>query len=310
MKKLIIFIFCFIICVDIIDNKFLNNELYNYIKTFINKDQYNIVINENKLNNGKYKYNEFSTHVRSTTDFFPKNKDELLNMYYTFLNNGLNDFTYYCDKNYSTCIDDIKDASNDANIFSYINQLVHPYNSFEEINSKYNGVTKRVDIIISKKYSDDDIIKIDNKINEICNKININRYDSIKDKIKAFHDYIADNSVYDRNKESGNSNYHSDSAIGTLFEGYSICSGYSDTMAIFLSKLGLDNVKVITDKHVWNAVKIDNKWYHIDLTWDDPVILNGGNTISHDYFLITSDQIYIKDKTQHKYDKDLYDFLN
>ena len=81
-------------------------------------------------------------------------------------------------------------------------------------------------------------------------------------------------------------------------------------MAIFLTKLGLDNVKVITDKHVWNAVKIDDKWYHIDLTWDDPVVLNGSDTILYDYFLITSDELLKKDLSQHKYDKDLYDFLN
>ena len=310
MKKLIIFVFCLIICVDIIDNRFLDNKIYSYIKSFINEEHYNSVINKNKLNNGKYKYNEFSSHVKSTNDFFPKSKNELLNMYYTFLNSGLTDFTYYCDKTYSTCIDDIKEISNDANTFSYINQLVHPYNSFSEINSKYNLVTKRVDIIIDKKYSDDDIANIDNEINRICNKININKYDSVRDKIKAFHDYIADTNDYDRLKESNNSDHNSDSAIGTLFEGYSICSGYSDTMAIFLNKLGLDNIKVITDKHVWNAVKIDNKWYHIDLTWDDPVILNGGNTISHEYFLITSDELQKKDITQHNYDKELYDFLN
>ena len=53
--------------------------------------------------------------------------------------------------------------SNDANIFSYINQLVHPYNSFKEINSRYNKLTKRVDIKIQKKYSKEDIEKISGK---------------------------------------------------------------------------------------------------------------------------------------------------
>ena len=310
MKKIIVFILCLIIATDIIDSMFLNNTTYNLIKDFINKDYYTIVINKNVLKNGKYKYSEFSNHVKSTDDFFPNNKDELLNMYYTFLNNGLSDFTYYCDKNYSTCIDDIKEISNDANVFSYINQLIHPYNSFKEINSKYNTVTKRVDIDITKKYSEEDINKIDKRINDISNDLNINSYNSLRDKIKVFHDYIAKTNKYDKFKEINKSEYNSDTAIGTLFEGYSICSGYSDTMAIFLTKLGLDNVKVITDKHVWNAVKIDDKWYHIDLTWDDPVVLNGSDTILYDYFLITSDELLKKDLSQHKYDKDLYDFLN
>ena len=198
----------------------------------------------------------------------------------------------------------------DANVFSYVNQLVHPYNSFKEINSKYNKITRRVDIQIQKKYSDDDIKKIDNKMNQIINDLNINNYSNVRDKIRVFHDYIASINKYDKKKEYGSSNYNSETAIGTLFEGYSICSGYSDTMAIFLNKLGLDNIKVITDKHAWNAVKLDGNWYHIDLTWDDPIVSDGSDIISHNYFLLTTNELLRKDITEHKFDENLYDFLN
>ena len=226
------------------------------------------------------------------------------------MNNGFDDFTYYCDITYKDCLDDINDLSKETETFTYLNQFVHPFNSFKTINSKYIGLFKRVDVEIQKKYSKNDIDKINNKINDIINSKNINSYDSVTDKIKVFHDYLADTNKYDKDKETKTSSYHSDTAIGTLFEGYSTCSGYSDAMAIFLTKLGLENVKVITDKHAWNAVKINNKWYHIDLTWDDPIVTNGGDIISHEYFLISTDQLLKNDITQHNFDRDLYSFLN
>ena len=309
MKRLITYILIFIVSFDTIDKICFDGIIENNIKKYFYKNNFKLVINDKALNKNKYQYSDFSETIKSTTDFSPKNKTDLLNIYYTFLNYGLDNFTYYCDISYSNCINDIKEISNDANIFSYINQLVHPYNSFKEINSKYNKITRRVDIEIEKKYSDEDINKIDKKIDDIINSQNINNYDKVEDKIRVFHDYLANTNVYDKNKENKTSTYNSDTAIGTLFEGYSVCSGYSDTLSIFLNKLGVDNVKVITDKHAWNAVKLNNQWYHIDLTWDDPIVSDGSNIISHDYFLLTTHDLLVKDSFEHNYNRDDYSFL-
>lgn len=310
MKKFIILILCIIISLDIIDNRYLNNNISNYLKHFFTYKDFNVSIDINALNNNKYKYKEFGNKVKSTTNFYATSEDDLLNIYYTFLNNGFDDFTYYCDYKYSDCLSDIKKISENEKTFSYINHIVHPYYTFKTINSKYINLNRRVDININKKYSKKDIEKIENKMNEIINNLNINSYDSLNEKIKVFHDYLVDNNIYDKNKEVGTSKYHSDSAIGTLFEGYSVCSGYSDTMGIFLNKLGLDNVIVVTDNHAWNAVKINNNWYHIDITWDDPIVSDGSNMISHNYFLLTTNELLKKDTTQHNFDRNLYDFLN
>ena len=310
MKKLILFFVFLIVTFNIIDNVFLNNTIKNSIISYFNKNSdFNLVINENSVKNNKYYYNDLGSDVKTTTNFYPSNKKELLNVYYTFLNSGFDNFIYYCNINYSECFNDIKEISEDANTFSYINQLVHPYNSFKEINSKYNKLIRRVDIETKKKYTDDDITKIDNKIDEIVNTLNINNTDDIKTKILLFHDYLANSNKYDKAKEYNNSTYNSDTAIGPLFEGYSICSGYSDAMAIFLNRLGLENIKIITEKHTWNAVKINNVWYHIDITWDDPIVTNGEDIITHDYFLITTDELLKKDLSEHNFDKGLYSFI-
>ena len=119
-------------------------------------------------------------------------------------------------------------------------------------------------------------------------------------KILTIHDYIINNTKYDvtRNNE-GNSIYKSYIAYGPLIEGYATCNGYTDAMALFLEKLNVPNFKVAmtpdensdTEGHVWNAVLIDNKWLHLDLTWDDPVSSDGTDYLQHKYFLITTNQL-------------------
>ncbi|MBP3635787.1 MAG: hypothetical protein J6J17_04990 [Bacilli bacterium] len=307
MKKFIIFIICLIICLPIIDDIFFNDKIYNYlINEYFNKN-YNIVTNVNALKPNEYVYTEYSSFVKSTDNFYPKNKNELLNIYYTALNNDYNEFSYYCDSKYQNCFNDIEDLSKDLKTFSYLNQLVHPFNSFKTIESNY--INKRVDVKIEKKYSNNDIKKINDELNDIINKLNINAYSNINDKIKLFHDYLASINKYDKNKENSTSTYNSDSAVGALFEGYAVCSGYTDAMAIFLNMLNLENVRVITDKHAWNAVKIDDIWYHIDLTWDDPITNTNEDIIQHDYFLISTDELLSKNDGEHNFSTIIYDFI-
>ena len=119
-------------------------------------------------------------------------------------------------------------------------------------------------------------------------------------KILTIHDYIINNTKYDvERNNNGTSNYHSYLAYGPLLEGYATCNGYTDAMALFLEKLNIPNFKVAktpdptndTEGHVWNAVYLDNKWLHLDLTWDDPVSNDGQDYLQHKYFLITTEQL-------------------
>ena len=124
------------------------------------------------------------------------------------------------------------------------------------------------------------------------------------------NDYIANSNHYDKEMaENEKSNYHSDTAIGTLFEGMSICSGYTDTMSIFLNKLNIINTRIATEKHVWNAIYLDNKWLHLDLTWDDPLTSDGSDIIQYDYYLLSTDELLDKEDNEHNFNKEVYNFL-
>ena len=77
-------------------------------------------------------------------------------------------------------------------------------------------------------------------------------------------------------------------------------------MAIFLNRLKLNNYKIASSNHIWNYVKLNDQWYHLDLTWDDPVSTSGENILTHNFFLITSANLEQKATTQHDYDKNIY----
>ena len=98
--------------------------------------------------------------------------------------------------------------------------------------------------------------------------------------------------------------YKSNTAIGVLLEGYGICSGYSDAMGIFLDKLGIDNYKISNDTHIWNLVKVNNKWLHIDLTWDDPIYEQNLNRDT--YFLITTAELEKLNDNTHSFNKTVF----
>lgn len=102
------------------------------------------------------------------------------------------------------------------------------------------------------------------------------------DKIKAIHDYIIEMVSYDQSL----SRY---TAYNAFADKSAVCLGYAAAAYRMFTDAGIE-CRIIsgfagTDEHVWNIVKLDGKWYNIDLTWDDPISESGENIISYDYFL-------------------------
>ena len=77
-------------------------------------------------------------------------------------------------------------------------------------------------------------------------------------------------------------------------------------MQLFLEKLNIESYKVMSEKHVWNAVFYNGEWLHLDLTWDDPVTNTGQQLLIHDYFLINTNKLESLKIKQHNYDKNVY----
>lgn len=265
----------------------------------------------------EYKKNDDFLFVQNTNDFVPLSYNDLLNIFYTITNSGFEKFTFYCPSEYENCLNDIGTISNDPELLTYINNFVHPYNGFSNIQTVISE-SGEINVTVNYLYTDEEINEINNSVEQIYNSI-ITPEMSDYDKIKTIHDYIINHSKYDVDRNTNNeSGYISYKAYGPLIQGYATCSGYTDAMAIFLEKMNIKNYKIATELmqedvsgHVWNAVYIDNEWVHLDLTWDDPVSDDGKDYLQHKYFLISTAKLETADKgevvvKEHIFNKRIY----
>lgn len=122
-------------------------------------------------------------------------------------------------------------------------------------------------------------LELFDKYCDILGTCTSNSYSAYENEL-AIHDYLVSNIEYGEGEEGDKGAY------GALIEGKAICSGYTEAFKTLMDMLGIEN-KVINGRtngedHGWNMVKLDGEWYHVDVTWDDPV--DGNETISHKYF--------------------------
>ena len=278
--------------------------LYNLYRTYFINENKNVTLTASNDYTRDYDFN----YVQLTDNFSPNNYQDLLNIYYTVLNSGVEEFSFYCTDEYSSCIDDVDSLANNQKVLSTINNFVHPFNSFRHLETSYDDYGK-VTLKIEHIYSNSDIKLIEAKVKEVESEI-WNNSMSNEDKIKEAHNYIINNSKYDKDRSDNNIvRYKSDTAYGTLLEGYSLCGGYTDAMELFLEDMGIKSYKISSENHVWNAVNLDNTWYHLDLTWDDPITTDGSDILEYNFFLITTSELNELENEQHNYDKNVYNEL-
>ncbi len=280
---------------------YYNKEKIMTFYASVLKDRSNIKLEYKNDYHKEANYN----YVQLTNKFIVDNKKELLNVYYTVIDSGVKEFTFFCGDDYKNCIDDVMLLADDQQTLSNVNAFVHPYNSFESIMTTYDTLG-RITIEINKIYDNDTITTINTKVKEIMNKIVGNETDKRKI-IKLVHDYIVNSTKYDSDKADNKiTRYASNTAYGPLLQGYGICGGYTDSMAIFLNNYGIPNFKVISENHIWNVIYLDGKWYHLDLTWDDPITSDGKQTLDYTFFLISTTELLEQEKVQHNFDINVF----
>lgn len=124
--------------------------------------------------------------------------------------------------------------------------------------------------------------KINKKTKEILNKIDNTMNDFQKALI--IHDEIVLNCKY----ENAEINQQYSTIYGGLIDNSCDCNGYAKTYSYLLSLAGIDSEIIYCQPmyHMWNKVKIDNNYYNVDVTWDDPMPDSYG-LVGHDYFLFS-----------------------
>lgn len=275
---------------------------FNYDKISLNFKNLITKNNEIKLSDSnEYKRNYDYKRFSNEEDYIPYSINDIENIFYNILNNGWDEFVFYCPSEYKTCTTDVEKISSNSTIMSKISGYVSPYNAHQTINTTISSYGE-VYVNISKKYSKEEIETINNKITEIYDSLNL-KEKSIEEKIKLFHDYLIKNTTYDEvfanNKKSV---YNSTKANGALIDHYAVCGGYSDALAIFLDYINVPNIIITNENHAWNLVSYDDYYLHIDPTWNDTEI----ERFDYEFYMINTNKLLKLDSTEHTFDRNFF----
>lgn len=141
----------------------------------------------------------------------------------------------------------------------------------KEYTCKVTVYTKNVDM------------RVDQVIRSVIRK-DMTRYE----KVKAVHNWMIRNVKYDYYRlKQGYIPRVSHTAKGALVKKVAVCDGYAHAFQMIMKKLKIPCRFVVGSSegvgHAWNMVKLGGKWYHVDVTFDDPII-NGRNTNTTPYY--------------------------
>lgn len=135
--------------------------------------------------------------------------------------------------------------------------------------------------------------EFDEAVNFMISGIDATGSDFEKEKI--LHDRLAAAVTYVKSESAQNKH----NAYGALVEGEAVCDGYAEAYQYLLRKVGIQSfiafgssIEPSTNNlvgHAWNYVRIDGKYYHVDVTWDDT------KSVIHYAYLNISDDLITED---------------
>ena len=125
--------------------------------------------------------------------------------------------------------------------------------------------------------------------------------DTEYERVKKLHDYVVRYAAYDERAASRCTEYEcygydpANTAYGLLANRQAVCEGYARLLTALLDRVGIPNYYVVGDgggeAHAWNLVQVDDAYYYVDATWNDPVPDEPG-VVLYDYFLVPTYELY------------------
>jgi len=252
-------------------NEFLQNELSIQSSTTLNTDLKE-AIKEALLAHDETldvtEYNIDWSDAKTIQDYFSTIYAENPDLYYALTKN------------------DIKDANGVIIGFNYPG-LTKYYGS------SINGVARVTKIDIqyydTKEVFDERYAKLMAAFNKMIAQAD--EGDSDFEKALILHDAIILETEYTADISQGVS-ADEGSPYGILVNHDGVCEGYARTYDWLLQQVGIEAslVKHQAGNHAWSLITLENKKYHVDVTWDDPL----GQTsdyLRYTYFLLTDEEI-------------------
>lgn len=151
-------------------------------------------------------------------------------------------------------------------------------------------------------FSEEETAAMQSEIDAEMQRIMTHVSDDMTDvqKACAVHDYMALTYDYTRFEDNSELGFNDYSLYGIMTEKKGVCQAYAQAYQYAMQFLGI-NTKFVEGfgddgSHAWNYIELDGSWYHVDVTWDDPIVYYTDRYITHEYFLV-SDDTMLQDHT-------------
>ena len=216
---------------------------------------------------------------------------------YDTLYQGLSDWEGRIDLTHLNISYVFGDAEQNAQVAAMVNatftQVVndHPELFYVDRSYRYSASGNRItylEPVYSAQYTRADVAVFEARVEEFLAQVVDEEMNNVE-RLLAIHDALALQCAY--NWEVDTTGQAADrgvyNAYGALVEGDAVCQGYALAYQLLVQRQGIGATITTSDEmnHAWNLVQLGGNWYHVDVTWDDPVPDTPGRD-RHTYFLL------------------------
>lgn len=173
-----------------------------------------------------------------------------------------------------------KDSKKHSDDFDYLHWNIATYGFAIDYYSSRKSVFR---FKMSYRESASQLKKVNTKVKKVLASLALGKKSNVE-KIRSIHDYIAKTIQYDDSKKKF-------TAYAGLVDSShkTVCQGYALLFYKMCTDAGIP-CRIVTGwagtNHAWNIVKLDKKWYYVDVTWDDTG--KKYQPFTYDYFLTGS----------------------
>ena len=255
------------------------------------------------IQESKYEFVDYSSNfiindltIKMNTYYYEKLTDDQKKIYASIANGVANYRDEFSVRDYSPTDKDVFANETSFAIEAFIND--HPevfYLKSEYSTYIVNGLGENIGYV-KLNYTEDSEEKIQEKYEQIKAKVQeyVDEFSLLEtqyEKEISVHDKLAYSVEYSKLDELPRK-YHT--IEGTLIEGIGVCDSFSKSLQIIYSKLGIDSIIVLGETsggpHAWNLVRLDDGWYHVDLT-SSRSIMDDVGIVNHAYFNVSDGRI-------------------
>ncbi len=166
--------------------------------------------------------------------------------------------------------DDVMNA-----FLSYLDRTPRNFYVSKTVNCSYSTATNKAALLTISYTDSEDVINgklaaFDAEVANITALVNDSM--TAEEKAKIIHNYFIENCSYDFTDTAK-------TAYDAIVNKVGVCQAYSSAYQYVMNAVGVPctTVASVAMNHSWNLIEVNGVLYHVDVTWDDPVI-DGVNT--------------------------------